>query len=110
MSPEDLRLNNYTPIQRGCVIAEVDITILPWNLTMRKIQECVKEENRWFNFPSFCEEEFGKKKWKPYVELELSANKEALFKVLREKIDTLVAANPELVPKTLEFSAEEMPF
>ena len=56
-------VTKYVPVQRGCVVAEIDVTITAWGFTIRKIQECVKGDNRWFNMPSYCDDEYGKKKW-----------------------------------------------
>ena len=110
MASELIRIDNYKPTNRGCVVADVDITIMSWNLQIKKIQECVKGDKRWFNWPSYCEGEGSEKKWHPYIDFEFQVSKDKLFTMLRERIDALIAANPELVPKAATFSDQEMPF
>lgn len=105
-----IKIDRYEPVQRGCVVAEVDITIQAWNFKIRKIQECVKGDNRWFNWPSFSDESGGERKWIPYVEFDLQASKDRLFEIIREKIDEMIEKNPDLLPKPTDFSSEELPF
>lgn len=100
-----IRIENYKPIQRGCVVAEMDVIIEAWHLTIRKIQECMKGDNRWFNFPAFCEDET--KVWKSYIEF--TANKDKFLASVRDKVDKLLEENPDIAPKPVNFS-EEVPF
>lgn len=95
---EMIRIIKYNIVNRGYVIAEVDVSIVGWNISFRKIQECSKGKNRWFNFPAFSEGEQQDKKWINYIEFESKQVKDKFFNAVREKVDEFIASNPAVRP------------
>ncbi len=88
-----IKIEKITPVVRGCVTAEIDISVEKWKLTIRKIQECVKDGRRWFNWPSFSEEVDGKKVWEHYMVFHEQEHHKQFFETIRQKVDEMRANN-----------------
>lgn len=86
-------LDKYNLVQKGYVVAEIDVTIRPWDLKIRKIKECKKGATRWFNFPSFCEEDEDKKIFQPYMAFKTKEKNEKFFSIVREEVDKFIKKN-----------------
>lgn len=80
-----IKIENYTPTNRGCVIGEVDVVVEEWGLKISRIQECRKNGRSWFNWPAFRRD--GEEKFSPYVCFEKKETAERFFSKLREQLD-----------------------
>ncbi|KKM85283.1 hypothetical protein LCGC14_1290540 [marine sediment metagenome] len=82
-----IEISRYAPIIRGSVVGEVDVIIPTLKMQINKIQECIKRDRRWFNFPSFCEETAGDRKFFPYVDILDPDKKKAFFEEVRKCLE-----------------------
>lgn len=98
-----LKIESYQKIPNpdGCVVAEVDVTIVGWDLTIRKIQECRKGENHWFNWPTKYEEDttgVSKGKFIPVVSFNSPDICKKFFTAVREELKKLEPQSEEEIP------------
>jgi hypothetical protein len=108
-----MKILNYKLINKGTVIAAMDIEIPEWGFTIKRCTEFNKEGKRWISFPSYkFNDEQGGTKYSPYVFME-KTRKERFDKGVLALLDagTYEPAAQAEKPMPREMSVtEECPF
>lgn len=113
-----MEISDYRVVLNKSVYAEFTLYIPKFDLEICRCREFrmngEKGPRRWFSFPSHYSEEGGEKKWKPTVRFRMSATESNLWEAVKEQVDALIAAHPELEVKPIEFTTDssnaELPF
>ena len=95
----------YTPFQKGSIIGFVDII---YNGEIKRhIPHLQKGERKWFNYPSYQEEDAGEKIYLAYWEKLIPEENTKFFKELTDKVKDFLDKKPA---ESQEFEGGDLPF
>ena len=96
-----MKIHNYKAVNKGLIVASLDIEIEQWGITFRSCTLFDKEGNKWISFPSKKSDgPDGKPRYYNYVVMD-KEKKEAFDKAVIALVDAL----PKEVPVEEEYKS-----
>lgn len=106
-----LEIQNIQPINKGNLLAQCDVHIIPWKMTLREVKVFQKGENRWIGMPSrdFINNA-GEKKYVDLVDWDNEGIKNRFRSQIMGAVDKFLAANPDMKQEDVVKEDDQVPF
>ncbi len=103
-----LELLDYEHIkkEKGCLIGEASFYLTKIKYTARKVKHMQKGDSKWFNWPTYCEENGDHKNWFAFGEF-CKEDTDKIFASLRIEVDKFIEEEDRVERERLKLAMEQ---
>lgn len=105
-----IEVTKYKAVDKGAVMASIDIYIQAWDLEIRDIVLFRKDARKWVSMPSRMYEKDGEKKYFQYVRFRDKEKSDKFNHAVMKAVDEYCAKNSMSSGPVNHYQEEDIPF